>query len=119
MFACVQSPEVARLNFRKQRDCIIIQDCGFVGFNCKSKQTKRGGERKVAIFQSFFSGGFECSTHRSQCGRRLDLIAATAHDKHAVYDYARLREQGIRTVREGIRWHLIEQTPNRYDFSSM
>jgi hypothetical protein len=73
----------------------------------------------VTIFQSFFSGGFECSTHRSQSGRRLDLIASTGHDKFVAADYARLRDHGIRTVREGIRWHLIEQVPNQYDFSSV
>jgi polysaccharide biosynthesis protein PelF len=70
-------------------------------------------------FSSFFLGGFECSTHRLACGRRLDMIAATAHDRHAAADYARLREHGIRTAREGIRWHLIEATPGRFDFRSV
>jgi len=70
------------------------------------------------LFKSFFVGGFECSTHRTGAGHRLDLIAATAHDKHHAADYLRLREQGIRTVRNGIRWHLIEKSPGRYDFSS-
>ena len=73
----------------------------------------------MAMFQSFFSGGFECSTHRSLSGRRLDLIAATKHDKYVAADYARLQEPGIRTIREGIRWHLIEQTQNQYDFTSV
>ena len=71
------------------------------------------------MFQSFFIGGFECSTHRLRSGRRLDLIAATAHDKFLAADYARLREQGILTAREGVRWHLIEAAPHRYDFSSL
>jgi beta-glucosidase/6-phospho-beta-glucosidase/beta-galactosidase len=71
------------------------------------------------LFQSFFSGGFECSTHRRADNRRLDLVAATAHDAHVVADYRRLRELGIRTVREGIRWHLIEPAPGRYDFSTV
>ena len=71
------------------------------------------------LFQSFFIGGFECSTHRTQAGRRLDVIAATAHDKHAAADYLRLHKHGMRTVREGIRWHLIEQRPYVYDFSSV
>src|SRR6266436_4307577 len=71
------------------------------------------------MFQSFFSGGFECSTHRSLSGRRLDLIAATKHDKYVAADYARLQELGIRTIREGIRWHLIEQTQHQYDFTSV
>ncbi len=70
-------------------------------------------------FQSFFMGGFECSTHRPRSGRRLDLIAATGHDTHAHADYARADAQGIRTVRDGIRWHLIERRANRYDFTSV
>ncbi|MFB8797574.1 MAG: beta-glucosidase [Microcoleus sp.] len=71
------------------------------------------------MFQSFFMGGFECSTHRLLSGKRLDVTAATGHDKFAVADYQRLQQQGIYTVREGLRWHLIEQSPQKYDFSSV
>jgi hypothetical protein len=74
---------------------------------------------KNSIFQSFYSGGFECSTQRLRSGRRLDMIAATGHDKHARADYARLRAVGMRTARDGLRWHLIEQIPGQYDFSSV
>lgn len=70
-------------------------------------------------FQSFFLGGFECSTHRLRNGRRLDLVHATRHDEFATEDYRRLQRCGIRTVREGLRWHLIESEPNRFDFSSV
>jgi len=70
------------------------------------------------LFQSFFSGGFECSCHRPHHGRRLDLLAATGHDRHAVADYARLRESGLFGARDGIRWHLVERTPGRYDWAS-
>ncbi len=70
------------------------------------------------LFSSFFQGGFECSTHLLKTGRRLDLIAATAHDRFALSDYLRLRELGISTVREGLRWHLVEREPNRYNFDS-
>ena len=70
------------------------------------------------IFASFFLGGFECSTHRLRNGRRLDLVAATEHDRFAASDYRVLREHGIRTVREGLRWHLIEASSGRFDFSS-
>jgi hypothetical protein len=34
-------------------------------------------------------------------------------------DYERVREFGIQTVREGLRWHLIETTRGEYDFSSV
>jgi polysaccharide biosynthesis protein PelF len=79
------------------------------------------------IFQSFWMGGFECSTHRLPrrkalgrfAGQRLDLIASTRHDEFALQDYARLQDAGIRTARDGVRWHLIEKTPFRYDFSSL
>lgn len=71
------------------------------------------------MFQSFFIGGFECSTHRGRRGNRHDLIAATQHDRYAAEDFRRLREVGITTAREGIRWHLIETAPERYDFSSV
>ena len=70
------------------------------------------------LFESFFIGGFECSTHYLESGKRLDEIAATQHDRFASQDYLRLIELGISTAREGIRWHLIEQQPGRYDFSS-
>ncbi len=70
------------------------------------------------LFPSFLLGGFECSTHRRRDGRRLDLIAATEHDRWAAQDYRRLAAHGIRTVRDGIRWHLIERTPGHYDWSS-
>ena len=61
------------------------------------------------MFQSFFMGGFECSTHRLRSGKRLNVTAATCHDKFAAADYQGLQQQGIYTVREGICWHLIEQ----------
>ncbi len=63
--------------------------------------------------------GFECSTHVLRDGRRLDLVAATDHQRFAAADYARIREQGLLTAREGIRWHLIELSPYRYDWSSV
>ena len=73
----------------------------------------------VSLFRSFFMGGFECSTHRLRSGRRLDVIAGTAHDRFALEDYRRLRDLGMRTIRDGVRWHLIERTPGVYDFDSV
>ena len=69
-------------------------------------------------FASFFQAGFECSSHRRRDGVRLDLIRATGHDRHALSDYRLCRERGFRTVRDGLRWHLIEKSPGRYDWSS-
>jgi beta-glucosidase/6-phospho-beta-glucosidase/beta-galactosidase len=70
------------------------------------------------MFDSFFLGGFECSTHQLPTGRRLDLIHATRHDEHAASDYRLLQRHGIRTARDGLRWHLIEQSPGNYHFES-
>lgn len=73
----------------------------------------------IAPLRSYFMGGFECSTHRRRDGRRLDVIAATRHDLMAAQDYALLRQLGIESVRDGLRWHLIERLPWRYDWSSL
>jgi len=70
-------------------------------------------------FGSFFLGGFECSSHRRSDGRRLDLLASTHHDRLAAKDYELLSQHGIRAVRDGLRWHLIEATPGHYDWSSV
>ncbi len=69
-------------------------------------------------FDSFFQAGFECSSHRRIDGVRLDLIGATSHDRHVLGDYRQCSELGLRTLRDGLRWHLIEKTPGRYDWSS-
>lgn len=71
------------------------------------------------MFRSFFLGGFECSTHRLATGKRLDLIASTRHDRFVEKDYRLLLEHGIKTARDGIRWHLIEPRPGVYDWSSV
>ena len=72
-----------------------------------------------SLFKSFWQAGFECSTHKLKSGKRLDLVAATGHDVFANRDFARLNEIGLRTAREGLRWHLIETRRGRYDFSSV
>ncbi|MDT7950747.1 MAG: beta-glucosidase [Acetobacteraceae bacterium] len=73
------------------------------------------------MLRSFFLGGFEGSSHRrAGDGRQLDLVTATRHDERAAEDYALLAAHGIRTVREAMRWHLIEaEAPGRYDWSSV
>jgi beta-glucosidase/6-phospho-beta-glucosidase/beta-galactosidase len=69
-------------------------------------------------FASFFQAGFECSSHRRRDGVRLDLIRATGHDRHVVQDYRILKKLGFGTLRDGLRWHLIEKSPGKYDWSS-
>lgn len=69
-------------------------------------------------FDSFFQAGFECSSHRRRDGVRLDLIRATSHDRHIASDYRQCADLGLRTLRDGLRWHLIEVSSGRYDWSS-
>lgn len=74
---------------------------------------------KYNIFQSYLMGGFECSTHRYVDGKQVDVITASRHDVFAEKDYQRLLDFGIRTARDGTRWHLIEKTPFQYDWTSV
>src|SRR5947209_1231688 len=71
------------------------------------------------MFSSFIQAGFECSSHKRRDGRRLDLVSATQHDRFLTEDYQRLREMGITTAREGLRWNVIERTPGAYDFATV
>lgn len=64
-------------------------------------------------------GGFECSTHKTSGNRRVDVIASSRHDLFAKSDYELLLERKMFTARDGVRWHLIETEPYRYDFSSV
>ncbi|WP_062205020.1 glycosyltransferase family 4 protein [Aureimonas sp. AU12] len=82
-------------------------------------ETRRPAHRP-ALFRSFFHGGFESSTHRrAHDRRRVDMIAASYHDRFAQEDYTALRGHAIATVRDGLRWHLIEPEPGRYDWTSL
>ncbi len=71
------------------------------------------------LFQSFFMGGFECATHCRRDGLQIDVLSATRHDRNTAADYTLLAAAGVRTVRDGLRWHLIESgEPGIYDWSS-
>ncbi|MCB4820571.1 glycoside hydrolase family 1 protein [Roseicella aerolata] len=73
---------------------------------------------RPSLFRSFFLGGFECSTHVRKDGRRLDLIASTHHDLRAEEDYRQVAEHGIRAVRDGVRWHLVQAAgPGQHDWT--
>ena len=78
------------------------------------------GAPTPSLFRSGFQGGFECSTHRrAHDRRRVDVIAATRHDVAAEADYRMLGQHGLLTMRDGVRWHLVEPTPGRFDWSSL
>jgi beta-glucosidase/6-phospho-beta-glucosidase/beta-galactosidase len=70
------------------------------------------------LFRSYWIGGFESASHINKSGVRIDMVSATQHDIQVDEDYARLADWGIQTVREGVRWHLVE-SPRGYDFSSL
>jgi hypothetical protein len=49
----------------------------------------------------------------------MDLIAGTRHDTHIRADYAQLRGHGLATVRDGLRWHLVEAADGQFDLGSI
>jgi len=69
------------------------------------------------LFRSFWMGGFECSCQINAAGARLDMTGALQHDMDCAKDYARLRDAGLRTARDGLRWHLIDRG-GQFDWSS-
>jgi len=69
-------------------------------------------------FESFFMGGFDCATQRRRDGARVDSLVWQGHDRLVREDYAAVAAHGLRTVRDGLRWHLIEKAPGQYDWSS-
>lgn len=70
------------------------------------------------LLKSFILGGFECATHIRRDGRQVDVLADTHHDLHAREDYELLSSCGVKCVRDGLRWHLIERSPGVFDWSS-
>lgn len=50
--------------------------------------------------------------------RRVDALEQSGHARWAKLDLLLLRSLGIRTVRESLRWHLVEQSAGLFDWSS-
>jgi beta-glucosidase/6-phospho-beta-glucosidase/beta-galactosidase len=71
------------------------------------------------LFKSFWMGGFESACHINGAGVRLDMLAATQHDRFVAEDYRALTSMRIETARDTVRWHRIEVAPNTFDFSSL
>jgi hypothetical protein len=63
--------------------------------------------------------GFDCACHRTPEGTRLDVLASTGHDRHFRQDYAAAKALGLFTIRDGVRWHMVESSPGRYDMGSV
>jgi hypothetical protein len=72
-----------------------------------------------ALVEGVFLGGFECSCHELEDGRRLDLVSSTRHDQFAARDYARLRNVGMTACRDGVSWVKVDRGRREYDFSSV
>jgi beta-glucosidase/6-phospho-beta-glucosidase/beta-galactosidase len=75
-------------------------------------------EGATSLFRSFWMAGYESACHINSRGVRLDMLASVQHDQQADPDYVLLKSVGIATVRDGIRWHLIDQG-GRLEFSSL
>lgn len=73
----------------------------------------------MSLFKSFFMGGYECADLINNRRKRIDLLAITGHDERTEEDYCLLKDLGILTVREGIRWSMVEKEPYKYDFSEV
>jgi hypothetical protein len=71
-----------------------------------------------STWRTAFMGGFECASQRLISGARLDLAVSTGHLATADADYARMAEHDLWIARDGFRWHAIERSPGRYDWSS-
>lgn len=70
-------------------------------------------------FKSFLMGGFECADQQNAFGNRVDLYKASGHDLYLEEDYDQLKTLGIRTIREGIRWSVVEVKPYEYDWTEV
>src|SRR2546423_7418447 len=79
----------------------------------------RATAARPTIFSSFWMAGFESACHINRTGTRLDMLAATQHDRFGDADYARLRQVGITSVRDTVRWHLVEQRDGSFDFATV
>jgi beta-glucosidase/6-phospho-beta-glucosidase/beta-galactosidase len=70
-------------------------------------------------FTTFFMGGYECADQINRSGERINLLKETQHDIRFYDDYEALASIGIKTVREGICWSLVEKSPEIFDFSEV
>jgi hypothetical protein len=52
-----------------------------------------------SLFQSFFMGGFKCSSHRLRSGKRLDLLASTQYNRYVLADI-----DPVINVEANIKW---------------
>ena len=70
-------------------------------------------------FKSFWMAGFECTDQINAFGNRVDFLETTGHLSMLDDDYKNLSIFEMKTVREGIRWSVVEKSPYQYDFSTV
>jgi hypothetical protein len=70
------------------------------------------------MFRSFYMAGFECATGYNCHGCEIDQVAATHHDRFLGEDYEMVARVGLRTIRESVRWRLVDRD-GAYDLSSV
>ncbi len=70
-------------------------------------------------FRSFWQAGYECADHPNCFGNRVDMLRITAHDTCVADDYIAIKQLGIATAREGIRWSHVERMPSQYDWAEV
>src|SRR5690554_2634037 len=70
-------------------------------------------------FKSYWMGGFECSDKINCFGNRVDLLKETDHINQIKPDYEMLQQLNIYSVREGIRWSVVETKPYYYNFETV
>ncbi|CAD7813115.1 hypothetical protein CHRY9390_02611 [Chryseobacterium aquaeductus] len=73
----------------------------------------------VNPFNSFLMGGFECADQQNAFGERVDLYTTSGHKLYLENDYEKLDALGIKTIREGIRWSMVETKPYEYDWTEV
>jgi beta-glucosidase/6-phospho-beta-glucosidase/beta-galactosidase len=70
-------------------------------------------------FTSFWMAGFECTDKLNRFGTRVDFLSVTGHLQKLDEDYKNLSSLSMRTVREGIRWSVVEKTPFNYNWKDV
>jgi beta-glucosidase/6-phospho-beta-glucosidase/beta-galactosidase len=73
-------------------------------------------DKNYPQFKSFLMGGFECAAPRQEDHIRIDSLTHTRHDLLCREDYKLLKGIGIKTVREGFQWSMIDKGNGKYDF---
>ena len=70
-------------------------------------------------FESFWMAGFECTDKLNCFGDRVDFLTITGHLDKIDEDYRNISLIDFKTVREGIRWSVVETSPYQYNWSGV